>query len=146
MPTKHVIIEIDGVLFDNRHREVQGGDWDDYWSLSAVDPAIEATATLINALAAMNVPIVAITARPEKWRILTMHALLMARIGIDELIMRPDDDYGPAPDVKLRLAEARFGVHEGALRDGVLIAIDSDERTLALYAAHGVQTLHVRVS
>jgi hypothetical protein len=141
---KHAIIEIDGVLFDNSHREVQDGDWDDYWSLSAADRPIEALATLTNALSAMKVPIVAITARPEKWRSLTMQILLAARIQCDELIMRPDTDYGPAPEVKLRLAEARFGIHDAALKDNVLLAIDQDERTLALYAAHGVPTLHVR--
>jgi len=53
---------------------------------------------LLVALKAGGHPLIGITARPDKWRALTMEWLIKFNLAwlLDELLMRPDDGFRPS--------------------------------------------------
>ena len=48
------------------------------------------------------------TGRPEKYRQDTMSWLLRHSVWLDELLMRPNDDFRKSPEMKVSLIKARF--------------------------------------
>lgn len=86
--------------------------------------------------------LIGLTARPEKWRRLTMDWLLRHDVQLDGLLMRPDDDFRPSAQVKVDLvANMVGGVY--AIKDRVLCVIDDRDDVLKAFAALGVTTLHI---
>lgn len=83
--------------------------------------------------------IVAITARPEKWRALTAAWLTKHRIPVDEILMRADDAFRPSVAMKLELAAARFP----NLRDEVLMLIEDRADVCDAFRALGITVLQV---
>lgn len=139
----HALFDIDHVCSDAAHRDgmIAEGDWDAYHAASDKDAPVPELALIVNALARAGVPVVLITARPVKWRTLTVGWLARHGIYFDELLMRADDDYRSAPQVKIALAEERFGPE---LSD-VAFLMDDREDTLAAFRAKGVTTMLVTV-
>jgi hypothetical protein len=86
--------------------------------------------------------IIGLTARPEKWRTATVGWLARHEIDLDEILMRPDDDFRPSPIVKLALAAERFGGEE-AIKDHVAFVIDDRPDVCQAFAGVGVTTLQV---
>jgi hypothetical protein len=86
--------------------------------------------------------LVALTARPEKWRAATMNWLHTHCVPIDELLMRPDNDFRPSPVCKVAVAAERFGGEE-AIKDHVALIIDDHEGVCKAFAGLGVTTLQI---
>jgi phosphoglycolate phosphatase-like HAD superfamily hydrolase len=134
------IFDIDKTLSDAAWRDRLYGEWDEYHRLSPQDKPIGIGVSILNALADSGLEVVLMTGRPERWRGITMDWLLRHGVQAQELIMRPDDDYRRSPELKVGLAEDRFGED---LRDLVLV-VDDREDVLEAFASRGVTTIHVR--
>ena len=106
---------------------------DAYFAASKDDKPNAPMVALINALGT-TCRIICITARPEKWRQLTMNWLLKHKVGIDELIMRPADDFRTSPLLKPALA----GAFKGA---DTVVVIDDRMDVILAYAVAGFATL-----
>lgn len=103
-----VLVDIDHTLSDGFWRDPmidKCESWDTYHSASFMDKPIEEMVAMIRALRWAGYEIIAITSRPEKWRSLTMQWFTKFQIPIDNILMRADDAYHPAPELKLELAK-----------------------------------------
>lgn len=130
--------DIDDTIADTSARQhlIEESSWDAFHAASGDDPPIPATVALLDALAT-SYHIVALTARPEKWRTLTMTWLVRNNVHVHELLMRPDADFRPSALVKPDVAIARYGTPE-ALQQAVSFVIDDREDVLAAFLALGI--------
>ena len=141
----HVLVDIDHCLSNAFHRDhllPTDGDWDFYHSASINDQPIHDMVELISALSLYGLNIIGISSRPEKWRALTQRWLHENNIQLDELLLRPDNNYQPAADLKHSLAVTRFAPST-ELRDHILIVIDDREDVLERFSIAGITTLQV---
>lgn len=137
---KYILIDLDHTLSDAAWRDdlIEENSWDIFHSKSIDDKVFKAINWLIEGMNRLGVYIVGITARPEKWRRLTNDWLVMHDIQIEELLMRPDDAFHPAPEIKIKLAKERFG---DRLKTDVLFIIDDRDDVIAAFRAEGVTAL-----
>lgn len=146
MKRKTILVDIDHTLSAAWHRDpmIGGcGGWDAYHAASEKDEPIHDVMSIINSLAFHgDWYIIALTARTEKWRSLTNRWLVKHGINIDELLMRPDDAYHPAPEIKVQLAQERFPGDQ--LKDQVAFLIDDREDVCEAFHQLGITTLQVR--
>lgn len=142
----NILIDIDHTLSDAAWRDnlIGGpGGWDEYHTQSNHDTPCDDIASLIGLLRSsenVGLNIIGITARPEKWRVLTNTWLTRHDIGLDELLMRPDAAFHPAPEIKLQLARTRFG---DKFAERILCIIDDRDDVCAAFRAAGVTALQV---
>jgi hypothetical protein len=144
---KYVLIDIDHTLSDAAWRDnLIGGEggWDAYHEASVDDKPATDVIALLTALNYIGFVSVGITARPAKWRQLTYQYLLKHEIILDFLLMRPDDAYHPAPDIKEKLAQEFFEPH-GGLKGNVLFIIDDRDDVVARFKALGITALQAHI-
>jgi len=135
-----VLIDLDHTVADAFPRDhMIGGNWDDYHHASQYDVPLTDMVDLLVALKAGGHPLIGITARPAKWRALTMEWLIKFNLAwlLDELLMRPDDGFRPSPEMKMELAVARFK----DIKAEVLMIIDDREDVCAAFKAIGITAL-----
>lgn len=137
-----VLCDIDHTISDAAWRDGMIGKvpWDEYHLASANDPPIAGTAALIRALAAYGCEIVGFTARPDKFRRMTIDWCVKHDIPIGELLMRMDTDFRPAPAIKLALLQDRFGASPS---DQILFLLEDREDVIAAFRALGITCLQV---
>lgn len=143
MKRKYVLVDIDHVISNAFHRDhlIGGcGGWDFYHSESAKDQPVHDIVFMMQDLHAAGRTIVALTARPEKWRTLTMSCLAAFEAPVDELLMRPDAAYHPAPEIKVQLALSRFG---DKLKDQVAFLLDDRDDVCKAFRDLGITTMQV---
>lgn len=140
MKRQFILVDIDHTLSDAAHRDAliggEGG-WDAYHMASQHDQPVHDIAYMVNALHNFGYIIVGITARPQKWRSITMEWLATNKIAMDKLLMRDNVDFRPADQVKFELAINCFP----DLRTDVAFIIDDREDVCAAFKAFGITTL-----
>lgn len=134
-----LLVDIDHTLSDAFWRDPMiGGSWDEYHAASSEDQPLKPMVSLVRALKKDAWLIIGLTARPAKWRKLTMTWLLKHNIPLDEILMRPDEAFHPAPELKFKLALLRFP----DLRK-VTMVLDDREDVVAIFKAAGITALQV---
>jgi hypothetical protein len=138
-----VLVDIDKTVADAWWRDHiwESGGWDEYHLQSIHDKVIVATRTLVNCLWASKHLIYGLTSRPGKYRDLTCRWLVENNVMMHDVLMRPDDSFIPAPQVKLNLAREKFGP---VLKDNIGLLIEDREDVVAAFLAEGVTCIHVR--
>lgn len=134
---KAILVDIDHVVADAAWRDEHAGPgkWDEYHAMSERDKPFKDVIAMVNAMHSTNLfYAVGLTGRTEKWRKLTLSWLIQHDVMLDELIMRPDKDFRPAPIVKVELARARFP----DLANQVAFVFDDREDILAAFKVAGV--------
>jgi hypothetical protein len=136
-----VVVDIDHTLSAAWHRDAMIGveTWDVYHESSKDDEPIAATVELVRCLHACDHTIVGCTSRPAKWRELTLAWLVRHAIYLDDIMMREDNDYRPAPELKLAMAREYF---DGDLTQMGLLIEDRDD-VVAAFRAEGVTCIQV---
>jgi hypothetical protein len=142
---KLAIFDLDGCLSDDRRRRpllpthgVSDPDYEAYHADCGGDPVINADVVRQHQKAGDH--ILFITARPEKFRPQTLE-WLTTWFSLDRftLLMRPDGDSAPSPQLKVRLFE-----EEPAFKwTAVAAAYDDRPDILNAYAAKGVGNCQV---
>lgn len=143
MIRKHILCDIDHTISDAFWRdELIGGPggWDEYHSQSIKDDPLHDMVAMVNALHSSGLVIIGITARPAKWRSLTMRWLVKHSVMMDELLMRPDESFHPAPEIKTALAIERFGE---SVKDHVAMILDDREDVIEAFKGMGVTAIQV---
>lgn len=135
---RSILVDLDHTIADAYWRDVLIGKWDDYYLASVDDEPFFWVRELLHGLSGIY-NLVCVTARPEKWRTLTMKWMLKHKIPMDELLMRPDNDHRPGVLVKLSLINARFS----DLKD-IAFAMDDKIDVCEAYWAVGINALQVR--
>ena len=146
MSQDHVLVDIDSVLSNAAHREglIAEEGWDAFHAAGIYDEPVHPIRNLIEAHRSIGFTVLLLTARPEKWRQQTLKWLALHEINIDGLLMRADNDFRPAPAVKVDLALEHFGC-EPKLKDRVALIVDDREDILKEFANMGIVTLLVTV-
>lgn len=142
MMRHNVLCDVDHTIADAFWRdELIGGPggWDAYHSASINDLPLNEMVMMISALRNSGMYIVGLTARPEKWRKLTLDWMIKHGVQFDELIMRPDDNYDKAHELKIKLAQERFP----DLANEVAFLIDDQEDIITAFKGLGVPALQV---
>lgn len=142
MTRKTVLVDIDHVLSAAWPRDplIQQGDWDRYHQQAANDQPLPDVVAMIRALRWASYHIVAITSRPEKWRALTNQWFFRWQIPIDDLLMRPNDNYQTDVELKIGLATASFT----DMKKEVSFLIEDREDVCIAFHEAGVTTLQCR--
>jgi hypothetical protein len=136
------LFDIDGVLAAswNRSALIDTESWDAFHAASVEDEPIEEILDIAHAMYETELwYIVLLTGRPEKWRNITMRWLLQHDAPMHELLMRPDDDYRPAAEVKLDIIRTRWP----GLNPKATIVFEDHEPTAAAWRGLGFTTLLV---
>ncbi len=145
-----VLVDIDHVLSAAWHRDHMIGveSWDAYHSASKDDEPIHDVMALVNTLSQAGSLlndewyIVGLTARPEKWRNVTNQWLVKHGIFLDELLMRPDEAFHPAPEIKVQLVQERFP--DSKLKDEIAFLLEDREDVCEAFHQLGITTLQVK--
>jgi hypothetical protein len=140
-----VVVDIDHTVSDAYWRDPimnrPQPDWDDYHAQSINDRPIEEVCALVRSLAMQDWLVVGCTARPGKWRQLSLQWLdKVGNVPMDELLMRPDDSFIPSPQLKIALVTARFGHDFWNVID---LMIEDREDVVTAFRAAGVSVLQV---
>jgi phosphoglycolate phosphatase-like HAD superfamily hydrolase len=134
------LVDIDHTVSNSFWRDAMiGGDWDAYHAAAIYDRPLHDTVAMIRALHDAGWSIYGLTARPSKWRKMTLDWLLAHDVKIDEMLMREDEDYRPAPAMKIALAKQKFG----ELRGVVTVVFDDRDDVIAAFRAEGVTAVQV---
>ncbi|SOD73828.1 hypothetical protein SAMN05892883_3040 [Jatrophihabitans sp. GAS493] len=98
------VFDIDGVVADVRHRvhflEGRSKNWPGFFRGAHLDPLLEEGRALVTDLAGRH-DIVWLTGRPDWLRRVTLDWLIAHDLPADELYMRTEYDFRPAPQLKL---------------------------------------------
>jgi hypothetical protein len=134
---KYLLIDIDHTLSDAFWRDGMIGStsWDEYHTASQYDKPFDVMVDMVDALRS-KFTIVGITARPEKWRAASLKWMIDHGIYLDELLMRPDEAFHPAPEIKIRLVQERF---KESLLDEAVCIIDDRDDVIAAFRGIGIK-------
>lgn len=137
----YILVDIDDTLFSTKHREyLIDVSWDAFHAEAHKDEPIWDLFKVIHSLRIDGgYTIIGITARPERYRAATLEKLAMHEMALDDLLLRPNDNYDPAPALKVYLAQCYF---EGDLSEVKLI-IDDHPGVIAAFRELGVTGLLV---
>lgn len=138
-----IIMDIDGTIADDRLRSATRGsaDWNDYHARSISDPPIPGTIHLINAMMEAGQLTILLTGRPESARGITNQWLLKNKVMAHQVIMRRNDDWRPAPIVKMELVREYLKFMDGLIF--IDVAFDSRDDVCEAYRAMGIVTAQV---
>lgn len=146
--TKTIVLDVDGVLMDNSHRahfiEKYPTDWKSFLSEEEV---IKDVPTAFHFMS--SVPYTPhggdkfiITGRPERLREITKEQVYASdSITVPPMLMRPDDMFIPAPELKvmqLRVLKLDYDVDPQDI-----VWFDDSPEVLKALAKHGVQCVLV---
>lgn len=141
-----IVVDLDGTLCDDSHRAefASQGEWDAYHALCIEDrPHRDVDLFIRIASIYRNIQIIAMTGRPEKWRPITNQWLISHGFEIDHLLMRPDDDYRKAGEVKWELLVAHCG-GEDAMKEQVIMMLEDNETQFDFWRGKGMPCWLVR--
>lgn len=118
---------------------IDGESWDFYHAQSIHDKPIPQVLALVRAVFFAGWKVHAITARPERFRTITLKKLIEFSVPVERVLMRADNDRRRSPDVKLDLVLNNF---DGISRSQ-MIAIDDREDVALVYKALGIVTFQL---
>lgn len=145
MMRKSILVDVDHTISDAAWRDDMYTDplvsRDDYFAAAKDDNSLHNMVQVVNSLA-RDFNFIICTARPEKWRQLTMDWLLGHAVMAEEVLMRPDDCFDPSPKVKIDLAMKRFGGEKG-MCESIALVMDDREDVIVAFGALGITALQV---
>lgn len=135
-PHKICFIDIDHTISNAFWRDNQLGNWDEYHKLSVDDEPIPETVALLASLNSDRWLTIGLTARPEKWRAITINWCIKHQVFLDELIMRPNDNYQGAADFKKQEVINRLS---GLQKTPTVILFDDRDDVVSAIKESGVR-------
>jgi len=140
----YVICDLDGTLSDDSHRKeyARRGEWDEYHKHLSEDIVILPVWRLLLAMKQADFRIIILTARPERYRVATMAWMMREQVApaIDGLLMRMDDDYSPAHELKPKMLTEMLG---DKANQRVLFILEDTERVVRAWRLLGYKVFQV---
>lgn len=137
------LVDIDHTLSDAAWRDdmIVSGDWDAYHAAGKEDLPIYEMRELINSMHKDGWFILGVTGRPDKWRTQTNKWMLDHHVFMDEILMRPDNAFRPASDMKVELIKQNFGENLEKLAGCRVVLFDDNEKVIEAVRALGITAL-----
>ena len=140
----YVICDLDGTLSDDSHRReyARRGEWDEYHKRLGGDIVTMPVLRLLMAMKASGFRTIILTGRPERYRVATMEWMereLVAAV-IDGLLMRSDDDYSPAHELKPKMLTEMLGDKSN---QRVLFILEDTEKVVRAWRLLGYKVFQV---
>jgi hypothetical protein len=137
-----ILVDIDHTIANAFWRDSMIGTetWDVYHENSKYDKPFKNVVNLINSLANSGYDMMGITGRNEKYRQLTVGWLVQNKVDLDEILMRPDNDFTKNGELKVKLIKERF---KDNFKD-IHFLIDDNEDAILAFMALGIATLQIR--
>ena len=130
-----IIVDIDGTIADNMHRQSaldsEPKDWDAFFMDCHLDAPIEPVLEVVRALSENNL-IFIVTGRSEKYRELTRLWLIKHKVPYAELYMRAEGDYRPDHEIK---EEILFEIRKNY---SPTLAIDDRQSVVDMWRRNGL--------
>lgn len=143
-----ILVDLDDTVAASWRREHLIEDsWDAFHSDLINDEPVFDIVRLLACLAwkrgdEEDLEVIALTARPEKWRTATMEWFVKRNVHFDGLLMRPADDFRPSPIIKVAVAAAFFG-GEDQIKERVAFIIDDRPDVIQAFVGLGVTALQI---
>lgn len=158
---KILIVDLDGTLYDNRHRntpeflpnfdaikeEGRSATTEDWlpWNRRHVDDTVvEHVRALVRALRAQGFVIAGLSSRDDRCRDTTRIQLDRDSVVADFIWLRPADCQESAAEYKRQKVVEIKSIFGGSYPPPLIVAIDDDPAVIKMFAAEGVHTLQVR--
>src|SRR3954468_4995614 len=138
-----ILFDLDHTLSASWRRDHMLGNvsWDEYHTEGMRDVPCEDTARLLRLLSTNDETVrVGITGRSEKFREPTVKWCVDHEIPLDELLMRPDDDFRDNPTVKVDLLQKAYGVN---WQERIIGLFEDSDETVAAFREAGVTVFQV---
>ena len=131
-----VLCDLEGTLANSAWREplIELSGWHTYHGQHMEDAPIQRIVDFINVLA-FKWDVVCITERPVTYYQSTLRWLHQSKVTISGLLMRPEDNWMPVPELKLLLA--------APILAKLAFVVDDQDHVLERFRAHNITTLHV---
>jgi len=140
---KIILIDIDHTLTDAFWRDemINIAPWDVYHSEAIHDkPAHDFVEFIGPFYDKPYYDLIGLTARPEKFRDLTMKWLCQHNVFLKDIWMRPNNNYQPAGPMKVNLCQHKLG---DLWKERILCVIDDNDRVIEAFRAEGITCLQV---
>ena len=141
-----IVVDLDGTLNENEHRVhlAQARKWDEFHEAAKGDFVCIPVREIIRAMS-NSYKILLLTGRNERYRPMTMNWLQENHISpfINDLAMRPDEDFRPDIEMKICILESFFGTKENVLRS-VLFCLDDRDRVVEGFRNYGLPCFQVK--
>jgi phosphoglycolate phosphatase-like HAD superfamily hydrolase len=140
----HLLLDLDETLMDAAWRAplIDPDGWDFYHAQLVHDKPIPEVLALVRGLFFAGWKVHALTARPERFRTITLRSLIKFTIPVERVLMRADNDRRRSPDVKMDMVLNNF---DGISRDR-MIAIDDREDVVLAYKSLGIVAFQIHRS
>lgn len=130
-----VVVDLDGTLCDSAHRDhlARAGEWNEFHGALMNDEPHEAVARLVAILAGseQELIVLGLTGRNERYRMATNNWLAAHDIVLDDLLMRPDNDFTSDHELKPQMLEAWCQDEWGrAALDSVLFILEDRDKVV----------------
>jgi hypothetical protein len=140
-----ILFDLDHTLSASWRRDHMLGhtSWDEYHAEGARDEPAEDMVRLLRMFALNDeegIVRVGITGRTEKFRESTVKWCVEHEIPLDELLMRPNDDYRDNPTVKRNLLEMAYGAD---WCERIICLFEDSDETVAAFREAGVTVCQV---
>lgn len=145
MTKNWIVVDLDGTLCDCSHRVhwAQAKQWDEFHSGIMEDRLHEDVARLIE-LFSEDCDVMICTGRNERYRDITEKWMSITGIAhhISAFLMRPDEDFTPDHELKVRLVADYFGSINFAL-GAVLMVLDDRDKVVQAWRDAGFRCWQV---
>lgn len=133
--SSYVVVDLDGTLCDCTHREhhAQNREWDEFHSKLHLDEPNKDVRMVVEALSEYGATIIACTGRPHKYRAETLKWIAQWEIPIDDLLMRPDEDFRSDVEIKLDLLMNRINGD----KEAVTLILEDREKVIEMWRNNG---------
>lgn len=140
-----IIVDLDGTLYDasNRNHLAQAGLWDDFHRASTTDNPNHDVRAVVDALQEAGHTLLGVTGRNERYRPITLSWLMRWQIHLDDLLMRPDDNFTSDAVIKVKLVENWLAEHAMDRRE-VLLALEDRDKMVDAWRNWGIPCHQVR--
>jgi hypothetical protein len=142
-----IVVDLDNSLCNCDHRihHALNKDWDAFHEALMDDvpnPDVYALIKMMDDLYS-SPGLFFLTGRNERYRPKTLEWLKKHNINPDKLIMRPDNDFTPDHEIKIRMLEEELGGKEKVL-SLVLFVLDDRDRVVEAFREYGLKCWQVR--
>lgn len=138
-----IIVDLDGTVCNHDHRAhfAEEKDWDAYHAKLIGDTVNHHIVSILEAMSASHYYILACTGRPEKYRLKTIEWLATNQVPIDDILMRPNNNFDSDANLKIELVSEYF---DGFGEEYVNFVLDDRDSVVEAWRDNNFKCLQVQ--